>query len=383
VSRLARRPSPSRDVIDFYASGLLHTEKDFMGVTIVGAKPGIIAASRDAKGTLHYETKLPHWIESHLRMGGELFCDSGAFTCAFTGQTLDFNRVFRFYLLLLNAARSPSQLILVMPDSVGEQGRTLALWEKYREGIAWWLRRSCVCLFPMQGWEYTTKTPGALSLVEMYQTASAMFKRVGGVAAALPMKKAATKPAAALDFVTATMPPHLHLLGMGRKTESVDLAVAMLRVSPQTVITADAVETTTAYGGRHKWTSPKFRAKVDARQKAKGGKRRDIWYRDRVTETRDDELDFWLPTPDMGELWQDQYDNAVQEFIVDALKKREISQRQADAALRSPAAARKLLRGKLRPYDAVVAMADHMMHRMDQVPVPQVNELKTNPRRRR
>ena len=373
MSRLARRPLPSRQVIDFYASGLLHTEKDALGVIMVGAKPGIIAAANTG-GKLRYEEKVPGWVADHLRAGGQLFCDSGAFTTAFSGKTLDFNRVFRFYKQLLDLCPQRDQLILVMPDSVGEQTETVQLWEKYRLGIEWFLRRTCICLFPMQGFEYHLKQPGRLTLPEVYAEACAMFGR--RVAAALPMKKAATKPYEALAFVDVVKPPHLHLLGMGRKTESVQLAVEMVCVSPGTVITADAVETTTAYGGRHGWMTPAARAKIARREKGKGGKRRDIWYRDRIPGPDDAEINWWLPTPAMGEGWQDKFDTVVQEVVSDALADGVIDQRQASRALRSPAFARTVLAGLFpKAADAVLAMADHMMHRMRQTPVPQVNEV--------
>jgi hypothetical protein len=372
MSRLARRPPPSRPVIDFYASGLLHTEKDALGVLMVGAKPGIIAAA-NAGGKLRYEEKVPGWVADHLRAGGALFCDSGAFTVAFTDKNLDFNRVFRFYHQLLKLCRSPAQLTIVMPDVVGEQQRTLDLWNHYHAGIEWWLRRGCTCLFPMQGFEFALKQPGRFTLPEMYGLACGMFGQK--VAAALPMKKAATKPHEALAFVDAVKPPHLHLLGMGRKAESVQLAVEMVRASPGTVITADAVETTTAYGGRHGWMTPAARAKIARREKGKGGKRRDIWYRDRVPGPDDAEVNWWLPTPRMGERWQDRFDSVVMELIRDGLDAGEITHRQADLAYQSPAYARKLFAKKFRATDAIMAMADHMMHRMAQTRVPQVNEV--------
>jgi len=377
VSRLQRRPPPSRPVIDFYASGLLHTEKDFYGATIVGAKPGIIAASK-VSGKLRYETKVPRWIEAHLRTGGQLFCDSGAFGVAFTDKALEFNSVFRFYLQLMNLCRSPSQLILVMPDCVGEQTRTIRLWEKYHDGIAWWLRRSCTCLFPLQGFEFAEKRPGALTLIDMYRLACGLFNR-DGLPAALPMKKAATRFEDALAFVAAVKPPHMHLLGLGRKVEAVQLAVDMVRASPATVVTADAVESTTAYGGRHGWVTPAARARVVQRQEEKrsrGSERGlEMWHRGRMS-SEDDEIDWWLPTPDMGPGWQDRFEDMVQELVAEGLARREISKRQAELALRSPAAARRLFRAKFRAADAVLAMAHHMAYRMAQTPVPQVNEVR-------
>jgi hypothetical protein len=359
-------------VIDFYASGLLHTEKDFLGVTLVGAKPGIIAAA-NVDGRLRYESKVPAWVANHLAAGGKLFCDSGAFTVAFTGKTLDFNRVFRFYHSLLKLCRDQAQLTIVMPDSVGEQSRTIALWREYEAGIAWWLRRGCTCLFPMQGFEYASKSPGLLTLPEMYAGACRMFGKK--VAAALPMKKAATKPGEALAFVRAVKPPHLHLLGMGRKPESVRLAIEMVRASPQTVITADAVESTTAYGGRHRWMTPAALAKVARRERSKGGARRDIYYRDRVPGPDDSEVNWWLPTSRMGARWQDRFENVVQELVRDALDAGEITEGQAERALRSPKHARALFAGRFKNVDAVLAMADHMMHRMAQTLTPQVSEV--------
>lgn len=377
MSRLARR-SPSRPVIEFFASGLLHTEKDALGALMVGAKPGIIAAA-NAGGRLRYEEKVPGWAEHHLRAGGALFCDSGAFTVAFTDKALDFNRVFRFYHQLLKLCKAPAQLTIVMPDVVGEQGRTVALWDQYHAGIAWWLRRGCTCLFPMQGYEFAQKRPGAMTLPEVYAVACRLFGQK--VAAALPMKKAATKPHEALAFVDVAKPPHMHLLGMGRKAESVQLAIEMVRASPGTVVTADAVETTTAYGGRHSWAPPAARAKVVRRQAEKlekSGKKRglEMWYRDRVTGPDAAEIDWWLPTPAMGDGWQDRFDGVVQEVVADALAAGALSRAEAGRALRSPKFARGVLSGMFpQATDATLAMADHMMHRMAQVPVPLVNEV--------
>jgi hypothetical protein len=372
MSRIHRRPSRIRPVIEFYASGLLHTEKDFYGVTMVGARPGIIAAA-NVSGRLRYEDKVPPWVSAYLESGGSLFCDSGAFTVAFTGKVLDFNRVFRFYHQLLKLCKTASQLILVMPDSVGEQAATISLWRQYSAGIAWWLRRGCTCLFPMQGFEYREKKPGALTLPYVYGEACAIFGQ--RVAAALPMKKAATKPAAALAFVRDVQPPHLHLLGMGRKPEAVALATAMVKASPATVITADAVETTTAYGGRHGWMTPAALAKIARREKGKGGKRRDIWYRDRVPGADDSEVNWWLPTPKMGEKGQDRFEAVVQELVVDAIADGTCTRAQGEHALRSPAYARKLFAGAFTAVDAVAAMADHMLHRIAQVRVPDVNSV--------
>jgi hypothetical protein len=273
----------------------------------------------------------------------------------------------------------PSQLILVMPDSVAEQHVTIRLWHEYYDGIRWWLKQGCTCLFPMQGAEHrmTAKgpeiSPGRLTLAEVYAEACAIFDQ--RVAAALPMKKAATKPAAALAFVKATTPPHMHLLGKGRMTESVALAVAMIKASPQTVVTADAVETTTAYGGRHAWMTPAALAGIARRKKRKGGKRQDIWYRDRVPGPDDSEVNWWLPTPRMGDRWQDRFESVVQELVVDAVTDGSITDEQAEYALRSPSYARELFGGAFTAADAVAAMSDHMMHRMAQVPVPQVNEV--------
>jgi hypothetical protein len=134
VSRLARRPPASRPVIDFFASGLLHTEKDFYGVTVVGGHPGIIAAA-NIGGRVKYEDKVPVWISTYLQSGGPLFCDSGAFTVAFTGKTLDFNRVFRFYHQLLKpsptstasrpraASASPSSTRRASPTGARSSGQ--------------------------------------------------------------------------------------------------------------------------------------------------------------------------------------------------------------------------------------------------------------------
>jgi hypothetical protein len=207
----------------------------------------------------------------------------------------------------------------------------------------------------------------------MYRWACGMFHR-RQLAAALPMKKAATSPEKAITFARETKPSHLHLLGLGRGEKSVSLATSIVRASPHAVVTADAVESTTAYGGRHRYTPASFAVKVDARKASGGGKRRDIYFRDRVTASKEEELDWWLPLP-KGEAEQQHFDNVVQEFVADALAAWEISKRQADLALRSPLAARRLLFGHLRATDPVIAMADHMMHRMANTRVPLVSDV--------
>lgn len=383
MSRLARR-SPSRPVIEFFASGLLHTELDFLGVTLAGAKPGLIAATKiKGRTTPKYEDKVPPWVENYLAAGGQLFCDSGAFTVAdFTeadkGIVLDFNKVFRFYHQLLQMCKSPSQLILVMPDSVGEQARTIQLWQQYHEGIAWWLRRGCTCLFALQTFERSLKQPGRLSLQEMYAVACRLFGQK--VAAALPMKKASTPPDQIAQLVRDVQPPHLHLLGLGRSEEAVQLATRIVRACRSTVVTADAVESTTAYGGRHHWVTPAARARVRRRQAEKllkRGKKRglEMWHRDRVPGLDDAEINWWLPTPAMGDGWQDRFEDVVQELVVDARARRKITDRQAEQALRSPAYARRLFRREFRTADAIIAMSHHIGYRMAQTPVPRVNEV--------
>jgi len=106
---------------------------------------------------------LPRFLNS----GGKVFVDSGAFTVRSQGGTMDWTKVFRLYEFLLDMTDQPNGLSIVAPDVVGDQVRTLALWEEHAGRVRAWIEAGARVIIPLQF--------GDLSAAELLVCAKRIF----------------------------------------------------------------------------------------------------------------------------------------------------------------------------------------------------------------
>lgn len=172
--------------------------------------------------------------------GHDVFVDSGAYGihqanmkrqqnpqqalgAGWSDLALDFNQVMKRYDDIIqaidteNAVQDPVEwghLHLVMPDVIGNQAETMALWGKHLSDIR--------ALLPIQGqkWDMNRDTDaiiplqkGALSLTELYQHAVDLFGtdqfRVG-----IPANAAAISTKDLAEFIRNVNPAKIHFLGV-------------------------------------------------------------------------------------------------------------------------------------------------------------------------
>lgn len=136
-----------------------------------------------------------------VKSSAEVFIDSGAFgnfRAKLRGKNvkpIDFKKVFDKYDALQRAVciadhggdEAASRLHFVMPDVVGDQEATLALWREHADEIAGYV--SAGGIIPLQG--------GARSLVEMYDAACEILGVTGLLDIGIPSAAKAVDP---LDF---------------------------------------------------------------------------------------------------------------------------------------------------------------------------------------
>jgi hypothetical protein len=281
---------------------MTRTEKDFDAAARIGIPPGIRAAEKQGAKVRYYRAKDLPWVVEHVRKGGAIFVDSGAFNAfrpTAKNGSMDWPKIFRFYHDLLDLSPHPERILLVAPDSVGEQGVTLQLWSQWQDEIRALIARGADVVLPIQGEKNAQLRAAMLPREEVYRIAQVVTGQPApGVS--LPMVKGATSPAQVLDFVGRVRPRRLHLLGLGLKKQSIALGEQIWKASPNTLLSLDAVETRLDYGGKHRW----FPAWVKDRllERAKGRKARDsgdlrvvFQPQDRATSTWQEELDFLVP----------------------------------------------------------------------------------------
>lgn len=97
-------------------------------------------------------------LRLHLRNGGKVFVDSGAFQSFMQGirkgvsSPVDFDAVFGVYEAILHELdhESAARLFLVMPDKIGDQAGTLSLLASYRSRIHSFLKRGAEIVVAVQ-----------------------------------------------------------------------------------------------------------------------------------------------------------------------------------------------------------------------------------------
>jgi len=185
-------------------------------------------------------------VEAAKNPGVRCFVDSGAFSeVDFTSEgpvwpapmtPSGWRAVFRCYEIAAQAFGG--RCYVVAPDRVADQAETLRRQERYRRHVRAIAAHGAQILVPVQ--------KGSLPMADFY---AAELVTLGlpadQVIPAVPMKKDATSVEDLVDFVRATQPTRLHLLGLGPKRrgpKGYDAVVAaVLAVCPGCEIMSDSV----------------------------------------------------------------------------------------------------------------------------------------------
>lgn len=216
------RPAGEPAVV--YASGSNHAG-EIRGFASLGMGVGVAADQVNADA-----------VKALLEVDVPVFVDSGAFgevgpNLAVVAPINHAEWMRRLNLYARLARKLGPRLTVVAPDQVGNQGETLRRLRRYAPQMQAIATTGAKILLPLQG--------GELPMAEFERRARTVL---GAPAVpAIPMKKGATSPEALADYVRETLPPELHLLGLGvtgRAAKSILGLIAEL--SPATKITMDS-----------------------------------------------------------------------------------------------------------------------------------------------
>ena len=203
---------------------------DFGGIVEAGMVPGIQV--NDLNGRLRLA------VLHHLRSGGALFVDSGAFPAFMAGRgSVDFDRVMERYAELVQTATEPERLFLVAPDKIADPDETLRLLSRYASQLKSFSDAGASILVPMQA--------GNLD-IDMGSTWRSAVSVLPGVRTipAMPMRAASVSLERIVRFLRDSDLAQVHLLGTSRAAH----ATAIRRVCPGVIITCDANRIRAAVG---------------------------------------------------------------------------------------------------------------------------------------
>jgi hypothetical protein len=202
-----------------FCSGL-STNADFLGVTGSGVVPGLQVG--DMRGALEIS------VFAHLRKGGVLFVDSGAFPAFMGGgRPVDFDVVLGHYEKLAEAASCKANLFIVAPDKIGDPVETERLLTNYAPRLRALAVLGVSVLVPVQA--------GSADMLANWTRLTELLKGVR-VIPAMPMRAAAVSVESVVSFLRCASVPQVHLLGTSRRStlSTIDLFL------PGLVVTADA-----------------------------------------------------------------------------------------------------------------------------------------------
>lgn len=210
-----------------FCSGLSR-HSAFVAITRAGVMPGIQVG--DLTGALSDA------VLAHVRVGGGLFVDSGAFPAFMAGgRSVDFDAVLGSYRRLVDAARDPGSLLLVAPDKVGDPVATHQLLLRYAPALAVLSQRGATFVVPVQ--------LGSADLVETWTAACGILPGVRLVPG-MPMRAAAVSVDQVVRFLHQTGEARVHLLGTSKRSHFDTIGLFCAKVT----VTADANRIRAAVG---------------------------------------------------------------------------------------------------------------------------------------
>jgi hypothetical protein len=227
--------SPLLEGVTVYASGT-NRVTDLQAAVAAGVPIGVDVSRLSDRA-----------IEEMLASALSVLVDSGAFSevsirdgrieIASPISNREWKRRLAIYLRIARAfsakpgATSVARVTVVAPDRVGSQQITLDRLTQFRSEMQEVQVAGADIVVPLQ--------VGPLPLAEFYAAAATVigFTIVPG----MPMKKAATTPAAALQFVQQIRPKRIHLLGMGITNRNAEPLIRSLQhVRPGIHISLDS-----------------------------------------------------------------------------------------------------------------------------------------------
>ncbi len=220
---------------------------DFLGYALVGMPVGVTATE--------VTVKVRAKIVSYVDRGGRVFVDSGAFGAFRAGKEMDFEElVFPVYDELCRRARRRQGLLLVMPDCVGDQRRTLELQQLHIERIHRWIDSGAEAVFPLQD--------ANVAPLHAYERLLALLDDRPHTLG-IPSNARAWRPHQVVDFVRRARPDRVHLLGLARDSVLQQLARDIGEHSPATRLSCDACALT-AHAGRGRRLTDRAKSRLES-----------------------------------------------------------------------------------------------------------------------
>ncbi|TXG99926.1 MAG: hypothetical protein E6R08_00400 [Nevskiaceae bacterium] len=188
-----------------------------VGITAIEIGPDVIEVARD-----------------YAAAGGKVFLDSGAFSALSEGRVLDFEReVFPIYEAMMADGKGASQMLVVMPDRIGDPAGSLELQRKYAADIRRWMDLGIEAMFPIQA--------TGQRAIEWFRTIEELVDHREFVTG-IPSNACAWTMDQVLHFAKAVQPKRMHLLGLGKKQTVDCMAARVAEVSAKTVLTCDSCQ---------------------------------------------------------------------------------------------------------------------------------------------
>ncbi|WP_341744780.1 hypothetical protein [Azonexus hydrophilus] len=151
------------------------TERSFSSIYCSGGSAfwdaqGILEAGRQVGAVaLDLPSRTIGLLKAGAQQGVKSFVDSGAFTAFKQGGVLDFDAVFDVYDHLLEGLERQQcwNFSIVMPDVIGDQAGSFALWERYRQKIAGYVSSGADVIIPIHNGAKSVQEVGK-QLVDMF-----------------------------------------------------------------------------------------------------------------------------------------------------------------------------------------------------------------------
>ncbi len=217
--RASEQPNPEHPT--FFHSGN-SALSDFLGYSMAKKSIGVqiqLCSEHVRKLMLGYNSQ-----------DGRLFVDNGSFSCFRKDKQVDFDKVLRAYLELVENAQKPELLSLVAPDVVGNQQASLELLKQYKKQLFKLVCLGVDLIVPIQ--------LGNLSLEQAYKEVVAILG-TKAFCVGIPSNEKAVKLEQLLQFVSTVQPNRLHLLGL-RCTKFDEVVAKIKAIAPNSHVSADA-----------------------------------------------------------------------------------------------------------------------------------------------
>lgn len=207
---------------------------DFEGIANAGAVVGAQVC--------HLKGSFGDAVLEHLRKGGSIFLDSGAFPAFMPGGApVDFDTVMEAYEHVAAAAQRPEALYLVAPDKVGDPIETLRLLRQFEPRIRALALAGVSIIVPVQ--------LGSSSLTATWAEIRQALNGIP-IIPGMPMRAAAVTIDHVIAFLQATGEKRVHLLGTSRQAHFNQIDFFCPNVS----ITADANRIRASVGANRELT---------------------------------------------------------------------------------------------------------------------------------